>query len=136
MNGIDLLLVFVALSGFFPLGIFLYKRKKVNRILTTGRKAQARVFHIFKSPKGNYDVVSYYFLATDGKQYQGSLTIASGTYKVNGVIEVYYLPENPKINTVQGAWKSNLLLGFVITVALAILFMTYKIYEMVNTQQM
>lgn len=135
MTGVNILLAFVGLLGFLPLAIFLYRKKKADRILANGWTINARVFHITSGLKGNYEIVHYYFLAPDGKQYQGSLSTSPGAYKINNSIEVYYLPDNPKHNTVKGAWKSTGFLIFMIVIAVAVLFMVYKLYEMLEGKE-
>ena len=50
------------------------------------------------------------------------------------LIEVYYLPENPAQHTVKGSWKSYGFLIFMIAIALWVLYMMYKLYQMVNAE--
>ena len=132
MIGINILIAFVALLGFLPLVVFFYNKKRTDRILATGQTARARVHHISRGIKGNYDVVNYSFLASNGRPYEGNLTTKPRMHRVNNVIEVYYLPENPTQNTVRGTWNPNWFLAFVLLIAIAVLYMMYKLYEMLN----
>ncbi|GAA4417874.1 hypothetical protein GCM10023187_50700 [Nibrella viscosa] len=132
MNGINILIVCVALLGFLPLVIFMYKKKLTSRLLTTGLSVSASVYHITTNRKTNTTVVYYQFIASNGRQYKGNLTARPGEYRINGTIEVFYLPENPYHNTVKGAWNDNWFLAFVIAIALVIVYMMYKLYVLVN----
>ncbi|HEX9957040.1 MAG TPA: DUF3592 domain-containing protein, partial [Fibrella sp.] len=134
MNGTNILIVCVALLGFLPLAVFLYKKKLANRILTTGRPVSATVFQTTTNRKTNYTVVHYHFIASNGRQYTGSLTTRPGQHRVSEVIEVFYLPDNPHNNTVKGTWNDNWFLLFVIAIALAVLNGMYQLYEMVNKE--
>lgn len=134
MNGTNILIVCVGLLGFLPLAVFLYKKKLANRILTTGRPVSARVFQITTNKKSNYTVVYYHFIATNGRQYTGDLTTRPGQHRINGVIEVFYLPDNPHDNTVKGTWNDNWFLLFVIAIALVVLYGMYQLYETVNKE--
>ncbi|RYY25040.1 MAG: hypothetical protein EOO04_12290 [Chitinophagaceae bacterium] len=132
MNGVNILIVGLGAFGFLPMGVFLYKKRLADRILATGRPVQAWVYHKVINRKSNYEVVHYHFIAADGKQYTGKLTTRPGIHRMNDAIEIFYLPDNPKHNTVRGAWKSYGFLIFVIIIAVWVLFMSYKLYEMVN----
>jgi hypothetical protein len=70
------------------------------------------------------------------QQYSGTLTIKQGSYKTGDVLNIYYLPSNPRRNTMNGAWESPFILGFGILIAVFILFAVYKMYEMVKTGSM
>lgn len=132
MSGVNILIGFVGAFGFLPLGIFLYKKRLAERILATGRPVQAIVFHKTVNRKSNYEIVYYHFTAIDGKPYTGKLTTRPGTHRMHDSIEVFYLPDYPKHNTVKGAWKSYGFLIFVIIIAVWVLYMAYKLYEMEN----
>lgn len=132
MNGINIIIVFVGLLGFLPLIVFLYNKKRTDRILTTGRSIMATVYYIQPGYKRNYEIVYYHFWAMDGNQYKGRLTTKPGVHHVNNTIEVFYLPNNPKENTVKGTWNTNWFLLFVVLIAMAVVYMMYKLYEMVN----
>ena len=137
MNGIHFILVVLALIGFLPLAIVLFKKRLVKKMLTTGLKAKGTIYHIrriLRSPQ--QDIVSYYFHAEDGKRYAGILTTGPALYILGDVLDIYYLRNNPKRSTVKGAWGSPVILGFVIIVALAVLFMTWKLYEMISAGQL
>ncbi|HUM65209.1 MAG TPA: hypothetical protein PLV32_05165 [Chitinophagaceae bacterium] len=133
MKGIYFVLTGLALFGFLPLAIILYKRRRVNRVLTTGRMSKARVYGIHTVRRQPTDIVYYTFYDQHMKQFNGSLTCKSGLYKMDDVIDVYYDPGNPKLNTVNGAWQSNFILGFGIALAAFILFAVYKLYEMIES---
>lgn len=133
MNGIYFVLAGLAVFGFVPLVIILYKRSVVKKILTTGLPAKARVYNVYTVRRQASDIVHYTFYDQTGKQFTGSLTCKSGMYRVDDVIDVYYKAENPKRNTVHGAWKSNFILGFGIAIAVFILFAVYKLYEMIQS---
>ncbi len=133
MRGVYFVLAGLALFGFLPLAIILYKRRRVNRVLTTGLMSKARVYGIHTVRRQPTDIVSYTFYDQHMKQFYGSLTCKSGLYKMDDVIDVYYDPVNPKLNTVNGAWQSNVILGFGIAIAAFILFAVYKLYEMIES---
>jgi hypothetical protein len=132
MKGVNILVACVGLLGFLPLIVFLYGKRRANRILTRGRMVRANIYHIARGYKGNYQVVYYYFIGPDGREYKGRLTTKPGEYTVNRTVEVFYLPEDPRENTVKGTWNSNWFLAFVILIALAVLYMMYKLYQMLN----
>jgi hypothetical protein len=80
------------------------------------------------------DVVYYTFYANNTtEQYTGILTTRIGLYKAGDVIDISYMPANPRRSTMQGAWQSNVILYFGIAIALFVLFAVYKLYEMVQT---
>lgn len=135
MNGINWLPAAVAVFGFLPLGIYVYKRTLVLRILKKGISTRAIVYKITpRSIRGQYfDIVYYYFTASDRKQYAGILSIKQGTYRLKDMVEIYYLPANPKRNTVKGARGSPAILIFLILLTLFVLFAVYKVYEMVQS---
>src|SRR5687768_961325 len=124
MNGVNLIIGCVAVFGFLPLGIVLYRRRAADRILTTGRSTRAIVYHKYTSRKPSYEVVYYQFTAFDGKRYTGKLTGAPGLYNIHDTLEVFYSAANPKHNTVKGAWKSYGILIFVIIIAIWVLYMS------------
>lgn len=130
MSGIQLILIGLAIFGFFPLLIILYKRRLVKRILTTGALAKAEVYAVRLAHKSSVDIVWYRFVPTNATVYfTGSLTTKIGTYKQGDLLDIYYLPDNPKRNTVDGAWKSAGFLWFGILIAAFILFAAYKINQ-------
>ncbi|RZS74564.1 DUF3592 domain-containing protein [Pseudobacter ginsenosidimutans] len=137
MSGIHFLLIGIALFGFLPLAIVLYKKRLVKKMLTTGLKAKGTIYNIrrtLRSPQ--QDIVSYFFHAEDGKRYTGILTTGPAVYAAGDVLDIYYLRNNPKRSTVKGAWGSPVIFVFVIIIAIAVLFMTYKLYEMVGAGQL
>ncbi len=134
MNGSDLMLLFVALVGFLPLAIILFKRNRVKKILTVGRPAEAVVYDIRTFSRSATQLVYYKFIAQNSiQEYTGTLTTKYGLYKTGDVLNIHYLPDNPRRNTMKGAAASPILLGFGIVLALFILFAVYKLYEMVKT---
>ena len=133
MSGIHFVLAGLALFGFLPLAIILYKRKRVKRILTTGLPAKARVYRIYPMRRQATDIVYYTFYDQHRKQFTGSLTCKSGLYSENDVLDIFYDAGNPNQNTIHGAWKSNVILGFGIAIAAFILFAVYKLYEMIQS---
>ncbi len=134
MNGINLILGFLALFGFLPLAIILYKKNRVKKILTVGLPAQAIVYDIRTFSRSATEIVCYRFTAQNStQQYTGTLTTKHGLYKAGDVLNIHYLPGNPRRSTMNGAWGSPIILGFGIVVALFILFAVYKLYEMVKT---
>jgi hypothetical protein len=135
MNGITWLPAAVAVFGFLPLGIYVYKRRLVLSILKKGISTRAIVYKITtRSVRSQYyDIVYYYFTASDRKQYAGVLSIKQGTYRLNDTVEIYYLPANPKRNTVKGAWGSPAILIFLILLTVFVLFAVYKVYEMMQS---
>jgi hypothetical protein len=137
MSGIQLILIGLAIFGFLPLIIILYKRRLVKRILTTGALAKAEVYSIRLAHKSYVDIVWYRFVPANTNQYvTGSLTTKIGMYKQGDLLDVYYLPDNPKRNTVEGAWKSAAFLWFGILLAAFVLFAAYKINQEVAAGHM
>lgn len=137
MTGIHLMLIFVALFGFLPLTIILYKRSRVKKMLTRGMRAKAIVYDVRPFSRSAAEVVYYWFNAPNNtQQYTGSLTIKHGLYKKGDVLDVYFLPGNPKRSTVNGAWGSPVIVGFGVAIAAFVLFAVYKMYEMVQAGSM
>ncbi len=125
-------LFFLVLSGLLPLGIILYKRNMVRKLVRTGTPVKARVYDIRTTRRQPQDIVYYFFqTGKDSQQYTGTLNAAVGTFKKGQTVDVYYLPANPKKHVVKGAWKSNVLVGFGIALALFFLFAAYKIHQMI-----
>jgi len=134
MSGINLILLFVALLGFLPLAIILYKKNRVKKILTVGLPAKAIVYDVITISRSAAEIVCYRFNAQNSaQQYTGTLTTKHGLYKPGDMLDIYYLPGNPRRNTMNGAWGSPIILGFGILLAAFILFAVYKLYEMVKT---
>ncbi len=136
MSGIHFVLVGLALFGFLPLAIIVYKRKRVKRILTTGLPAKARVYRVYAMRRPPSDIVYYTFYDQHRKQFTGSLSCDPGMYQENDVLDVFYDASNPKRSTVHGAWKSNFILGFGIAIAAFILFAVYKLYGMIQSGEL
>lgn len=137
MPAINFILLFVALFGFLPLSIILYKKRRVKKILSTGLHAKAIVYDVRRYSRSAAENVLYWFHAQNSaQQYTGSLNIKAGVYKTGDTIDVYYLPDNPRRNTVNGAWGSPVIVGFGIVLAGFILFAVYKMYQMVQTGAM
>lgn len=137
MSGIQWILVGMVIVGFLPMAIVIYKMRLVKKILNTGVPATATVYKVLPpSGKRSVDIVYYSFIDREGAQYAGSLNIKPGTYRVRDTVEIWYLPYNPRKNTVKGAWASPFFLIFVIVIALFVLFAAYKINETVQTGAM
>ena len=137
MSGIQWILVGLIIIGFLPMAIVLYKMRLVKKILTTGLPVTATVYEVIgPSGKRHTDIVYYSFIDREGRQFTGVLHIKPGVYRVRDVLEVWYLPGNPRRNTVKGAWGSSFFLIFVLIIALFVLFAAYKINEMVHTGAM
>jgi len=137
MAGIHLMLLLLALFGFVPLAIILYKRNRVKKILTSGVQAKASVYEVRPMSRSAAEIVYYWFhVPNSTKQYAGSLTIKSGSYKKGDVLDVYYLQSDPRRSTVNGAWASPVIVGFGIAIAAFILFAVYKMYKMVQAGSM
>jgi hypothetical protein len=134
MTGMYFVLGGLAIFGFLPFAIVMYKMRLAKRILNGGYPTKAIVYHIIPpSGRRTFAIVHYAFTARDGKQYKGSLTIEPGKYRVNDPVDIFYLVNNPKRNAPKGAWGSYLGLIFTIILALFILFAVYKIHEMIRT---
>ncbi len=134
MSGINLILLFLALFGFVPLAIILYKKNRVKKILSVGLPAEAVVYDIIAMSRSAVEIVWYKFIPQNNtKQYTGSLSTKRGLYKTGDILKIYYLPGNPRRNTINGAWGSPIILVFGIVLAGFILFAVYKLYEMVKT---
>ena len=137
MSGIHLVLLGVGAFGFLPLIIILYKQARVKKILTIGMPAKATVYGVHTAHRRLTDLVQYSFHAQNtSQQYTGTFTIKSGTYKRGDVLDIYYMPGNPKRNTMQGAWSSPFMVIFGIIIAAFVLFAVYKMYEMVESGSM
>ena len=131
MNGIDIILFGLALVGFLPLVILLYKRQRVNNILKNGLQAKARIYKISNIVRPPTSIIFYHFYtANNTETTAGKLTTSLGKYQVNDVLDIFYLPQNPKRNTMEGAWKSGAILVFAIVIAFFVLFAVYKLYRM------
>jgi 4-amino-4-deoxy-L-arabinose transferase-like glycosyltransferase len=133
MSGINLILLFLALFGFLPLAIILYKKNRVKKILTLGLPAEAVVYDVRRFTRSGAEIVYYKFFAQNKEQYTGSLTAKYSLYKIGDTLNIFYLADNPRRNTMNGAWGSPVLVGFGILLAGFILFAVYKLYEMVKT---
>ena len=136
MSGVYLLLIAIGAFGFLPLMIILYKKKRVKRVLTTGERTTATVYRIYKSPRQATDIVYYSFYTQNTSQSTGTFTIRAGVYKQGDTLDVYYLPSNPRRNTVQGAWGSNFMVAFGVAIAAFVLFAVYKLYEEIQAGRM
>ncbi len=131
MSTYNVLLLILALLGFMPLIIILYKRNRVKKILTTGLLAKAVVYDVRPIPRTASESVLYWFHAQNSaQQYTGNLMIKAGLYKNGDTLDVYYLQGNPQRNTVNGAWGSPVIVGFGIALAAFALFAAYKLYQM------
>lgn len=131
MNIFNIVLFAVGLFGFLPLVIILYKRKRVKNILKTGLQAKARVYSISAASKPAIDIVFYSFYAANHAElFTGKLTTSRGKYQINDVLDIYYLPQNPKRNSMEGAWKSVGIIVFGVVIAVFVLFAVYKMYRM------
>lgn len=129
-----IILCFLAFFGFLPLGIILYKRSRVKKILNIGLPVKARVYDIRTTRSQPQDFVHYAYQARNSSlQYTGTLTTAVGTYKKGQTLEIFYLPDNPRKHTVKGAWQSGVLVGLGVAIALFVLFFVYKLFEMVQS---
>ncbi len=129
MSGFAITLLATALFSFLPLGVLLYKRRRVNAMISTGTKAQAVVYHVTHTRKSALDFVSYRFYdVTRARQFTGSLTTKMGAYKNGDVLDVYYFPGNPARSTVPGAWKSNFLLVFAAALGLFVCWGMYQLW--------
>ncbi len=131
MSGIHFILIATGLIGMLPLCIVLYKQKRTRTIIETGVPAKARIYRINSTPKYG-DTVLYCFYNMERQPAYGSLHSKAGLYNVNDVIDIYFLPGNPKRNTVEGAWKSPAFVIFTVLIALFCWFAVYKLFEMVN----
>ena len=132
MTGTNILIVLMALMGFLPLAVFLYKKRQTDRILTRGCTTQGYVYDKYRSVKRNYETVYYSFIAPDGTRQKGRLTTSPGKYRRTDSIEVYYLPEDPRQHTIKGDGNSNWFLLFVILIAVFVLYGAYQLYKQVN----
>ena len=134
MPGINIILLFVALLGFLPLAIILFRKNRVKKILTTGVCATATVYDIRILPRGASEIVCYQFnVQGHPKPYTGKLIVPYGQYKIGDTLDVYYLPDNPRRSTVNGAWGSPVIVVFGVLIAVSILFAVYKMNEMYKT---
>ncbi|MEO5946269.1 MAG: DUF3592 domain-containing protein [Chitinophagaceae bacterium] len=131
MEYFNLILVAMGLLGFLPLAITLYKKKRVQNILKTGLPAKASVYKIITPFRPPVDIVFFSFYAANhAEPFTGKLTTSRGKYQENDLLDIYYLPQNPKRNTMEGSWKSGGFIVFCVVIALFVLFAVYKIYRM------
>jgi hypothetical protein len=135
MNGIYWVLLGTALIGLLPLVIIIYKKRRADRILREGLSAQASVYQVYTSIRRSAEIVHYRFTDLSRNEYVGRLMTELGKYRIGDFIEIYYLQDNPKRNTVRGSWGSKFIIGFGIVIALVVWFMVYKLYEMVKGGQ-
>ncbi len=134
MPGINVVLFFVALLGFLPLAIILFKKNRVKKILATGVCTTAIVYDVRRMSRAGSELVSYQFnVQSHTKTCTGKLMVPYGKYKIGDMLDVYYLPANPRRSTVTGAWGSPVIVVFGVVIALFILFAVYKMYEMYKT---
>ena len=135
MTGINIVLLLIALFGFLPLAIILYRTRKARKILTTGQLEKAQVYHITSSQRPLQDTVYYAFVdKKTAKQYQGRFSIGVSPYKVGDTLDVYYDANNPKQNTVQGAWGSPFLIWFGIIIGIMVLLVVYEQWQIIEGQ--
>ena len=135
MNGTYLVLLGVGLLGMLPLAVILFRKRRVDEVLRNGLSAMATVEQVYPAARYTSEVVVYRFQDINRQQYKGKIMTGVGQYKPGDTLEIFYLQDHPKRNTVKGAWKSKFILGFGIVIALVIWFMVYKIYEMVRDGQ-
>ncbi|MGJ7033211.1 DUF3592 domain-containing protein [Niabella hirudinis] len=131
---LNILLVIVSLLGFLPFVIFLYKRRRHDRIIDRGSKTDGVIFSITPGVRGRYGMmnenVHFYFIAPDGRQYKGLFVTAPDKCRQGDELEVYYLPENPNENTVKAKGRGVGFLIFTLVIAAAVVWMMYKVYQM------
>lgn len=133
MTGRYIILILIALFSFTPIAILLYKRRRVKRIIENGVMVKATVYLVSTTYRVGSDFVAYSFYdPLTGRQYSGRMNTKIGLYKKGDLIEVYYLPQNPKRNTVKGAWQSNLLLAFAAAIVVFVCWAMYQLYVMVE----
>lgn len=103
ISGIHWVLAGLAIIGFLPLAIILYKRNRVKKILTTGLPAKATIYEIRSLFRPRYDIVYYAFYTDNNtKPWTGKLSTEMGKFKKGDVLEIYYLPQKPHLNTMRG----------------------------------
>ncbi len=137
MPSINFVLLFVALLGFMPMVIILFKKNRVKKILSHGVPVKAVVYDVRRMSRSAAEIVYYSFYAHNSKQqYTGTLTTDRSTYKTGDELDIFYLPGYPRRNTMNGAWGSPVIIGFGIGMAIFVLFATYKMYEMVQSGSM
>jgi hypothetical protein len=124
----NLLLVAVALVGFLPLVIIVYKLKWIKKILAEGMVTKATVHRTYYARKSHTDTVHYSFSVNTGEQFSGSLVTKHGKYRAGHTIEVYYLPLDPKRNTVKEGWGPVASIAFGALIAVIVLFAVYRIW--------
>jgi hypothetical protein len=134
MTGIYFFLTGLALAGCLPLVIILYKQGLVKRLLAGGYRATARVYKVYKPIRSSAHIAYYQFTTHAATQAAGSLTTKMGVYKTGDRLEVYYHPDPPARNTVKGATQPKGLLIFGFLIALATLFMVYRLWDMIRTE--
>jgi hypothetical protein len=132
-----------ALFGFLPLAIVLYKKRRVDRIVKNGITAKARVYDIRSNGPLNYDMqtpmrkrlyyVHYTYYGPNMQQLTGVMMVGENKYNKDDIIDVYYLPDNPRRSTVKGAWQSKGLIVFTALIAAFVVFAAFKIYRMLET---
>ena len=99
-----------------------------------GVATRATVFYVITTHRSPQDIVHYVFLDQySGKQYQGKLIPKVGVYKKGDTLSIHYLKENPKRNTMEGAWKSNVFLWFTVALAMFVLYAVFKLYQEIQS---
>ena len=132
MKGIHIVLLLTALFGFLPLAVILYRTRKTRKILAAGQIEKGQVYHITSSRKPPQDTVYYAFVdMRTAKQYEGRFSITMAQYTVGDTIDIYYDADNPKHNTVKGAWGSPGLIWFGIAIGVGVLFVVYEQWQLV-----
>lgn len=130
------LYILLTAIGALPLAVFLVKRKSYYHILKEGTKATAQVTEARRVRyRGNatHDRVSFSYLPAGAGHYmQGDYITKIGKHRRGDLIEIYYLPQQPRKYAVPGSKGEVFMFLFVLLLFLFVVFACFKIDEAVS----
>lgn len=136
----QLIYILLILLAAFPLVLTAWRMRKAAKIKKDGIHTNGTIQHIksIRMPRGGYiDILRIeYKDRHTGKLYNAKATVSPGKYKIGDVFEVIYLPDQPAKYAIDTKGGYLAILIFCIILFLFILFVVYKMQEMVATGQM
>jgi hypothetical protein len=136
---LTIILVLVALLGSLPLILFLKKRSTYRLLLKKGHKTSGSISEIIPGMRGRYGIVNekvfYFFTASDGRQYSGMFVASPRKHRRDEQLEVYYMPGSPLVHSIKTSGYGAGYLVLMIIIAVAVIYMTFKIYELVDANK-
>ena len=131
-----ILYILLIAAAALPLVVFLVKRKRYYTILRQGTKTTAQVVEARRVRyRGNptHDTVFFNYLPAGSGQYmQGSFITKIGKHRRGDLLEIYYLPGNPKKHAVPGSRGELGMFIFMLLIFLFVIFACFKIHEEVK----